>query len=155
MNGFNNVWTIWLRHLGHLNNTTFIFLFKLGCLDKSVTSIMFSTFAKSKCESCCLSKRHVFPFPIHYSCAIAPFDVFHTNFLGITPHLSRLGYKYYVTFIDDQYHHTWIYFLKYKYKVFSIFQKFYNMVSIQFQKPIKILCSGTGENTCLPNLPPF
>ena len=104
-----------------------------------------STFGNSKCESCCLSKSHVLHFPIHYSLAAASFDVINTDVWGIAPHLSRLGQKYYVSFIDDHCRYTWIYFLKFKYEVFPIFQKFYNMVSTQFQKPIKIQCSDTAE----------
>ena len=109
---------------------------------------MISTIAKSKCKSWFLRKSHVLPFPIHYSRATAPFDVIHIDVWGIGPHLSRLGYKYYVTFIDDYCCYTWIYFLKSKSKVFSMFQKFYNMVSTQFQKSIKILrLDSRGEYT--------
>ena len=105
---------------------------------------MVSHFSKSKCESYCLSKSHVLPFPIHHSRTADTFDVVHTDVWGIAPNLSRLGYKYYVTFIDDHCRYTWIYFLKSKYEVFSMFQKFYQMVSTQFQKSIKILRSDSG-----------
>ena len=105
---------------------------------------MVSHFSKSKCESCCLSKSHVLPFPIHYSCTADTFDVVHMDVWGIASNLSRLGYKYYVTFIDDHCRYTWIYFLKSKSDVFSMFQKFYNMVSTQFQKSIKVLRLDSG-----------
>ena len=141
---FNNVWTTWHRRLGHLNNASLISLFQRGCLENSTNANVISTFAKSKCESCCLSKSHVLPFPIHYSRATAPFDVIHSDVWGIAPHLSRLGYRYYVTFIDDHCRYTWIYFLKFKFEVFPIFQQFYNMVSTQFQKQIKILRLDSG-----------
>ena len=97
MRVLNKIWTIWHKRLGHLNNANFLSLFKLGSLEKSVTSAMFSSFAQSKCETCCLSKSHVLPFPTHHSHATAPFDIIHTNVWGIAPQLSRLGYKYYVT----------------------------------------------------------
>ena len=67
-----------------------------------------------------------------------------TPMFGELYHLSRMGYKYYVTFIDDHCHYTWIYFLRFKYEVFSGFQNFHNMVSTQFQKSIKILRSDLG-----------
>ena len=79
MNVFNNVWATRHRRLGHLDNASLIYLFKLVCLDNFVTSTMVSTFAKSKCESCCLSKSHVLPYPIHYPRATAPFDIIHTD----------------------------------------------------------------------------
>ena len=55
-----------------------------------------------------------------------------------------MGYKYYVTFIDDHCRDTWIYFLRFKSEVFLSFQKFYNMVCTQFSKSIKYLCSDSG-----------
>ena len=144
----NNMWTTWHKRLGHLNNANLLSLFKLGYLNKSMSSSMVSHFSKSNCESCCLNKSHVLPFPIHYSRSADTFDVVHTDVWGIAPTLSRLGYKYYVTFIDDHCRYTWIYFLKFKSKVFSMFQKFCNMVSTQFQKSIKVLRSDSrGEYT--------
>ena len=89
----NNMWTTWHKRLGHLNNTNLSSLFKLGYLNKSMSSSMVSHFSKSKCESCCLSKSHVLPFPIHYSRTADTFDVVHMDVWGIAPNLSRLGYK--------------------------------------------------------------
>ena len=141
----NKLWTIWHRCLGHLNNASLIQLFKLGCSEHSVDDKLISTFVKSKCESCCFSKSHMLPFPVHYSCATEAFDVNQTDVWGIAPHLSRMGYKYVVTFIDDHCRYTWIYFLLFKYEVFPTFQKFHNMVCTRFSK---FYFPTQGENRC-------
>lgn len=69
-----------------------------------------------------------------------------TNVCGIAPSLSKLGYKYYVTFIDDQFRFTWVYFLRLKYEVLPTFNKFYKFVETQFSTNNKIRHSDSrGE----------
>ena len=81
----NNLWTTWHRRLGHLNNDKLAFLFRDGCLDPSLNKNMLTSLLKSQCVSCCVSNSHVLPFPIHYSHAIAAFDMIHTDVWGIAP----------------------------------------------------------------------
>ena len=63
---------------------------------------------------------------------------------GITHVISHAKYKYFVTFIDDYSKYTWIYFLRSKSKVFSVFQKFVAYVETQFSSRIKVLSSYSG-----------
>ena len=91
-----------------------------------------------------MSKSYVLPFPIHYSRAIAAFDMIHTDVWGIAPQSSRLGFKYYVTFIDDHSRFTWIYFLCFKSEILTTFKTFYNLVQTQFNKNIKVIRSDFG-----------
>ena len=141
---FNKLWTIWHSRLGHVNNVYLHSLFKNGCLEPTFDNKLMSSLLSSKCATCCLSKSHILPFPIHRARALSSFDIIHTDVWGIAPTLSRTGFKYYVTFIDDHSRFTWIYFMRFKSEVFSLFQKFYNMVHTQFQKAIKILRSDSG-----------
>ena len=128
----------WADHIATIS------LFKIGCLKSTFDNKMMSSFSQSKCETCCLSKIHSLPFSIHNSRVLESFDIIHTDVWGIAPSLSRTGLKYYVTFIDDHPRYTWIYFMRLKSEVFSIFQGFYNMVQTQFKKAIKILRSDYG-----------
>lgn len=73
-----------------------------------------------------MSKSHTLPSPSIASKATSPFDIIHTNVWGIAPTLSSLGYKYYVTFVDDSSRSTWIYFLHKKSESAAVFQKLYN-----------------------------
>lgn len=60
--------------------------------------------------------------------------------------VSLFGYQWFVSFIDDFSRTTWVYLLKDKSDVFSVFQMFYKMVQIQFNATIKIIRSDNrGE----------
>ena len=52
--------------------------------------------------------------------------------------------KYYVSFIDDYSKFTWIYLLKYKSEVFSIFQEFQKLVERHFDRKIISIQSDWG-----------
>ena len=119
-------------------------LFKIGRLESTIDNRMISSLLQSKCEACFLSKSHILPFPILRSRALSSFGIIHIDVWGIAPTLSRIGFKYYVTFIDDYSQFTWIYFMRFKSEVFSFFQKFYNMVQTQFKKGIKVLRYDSG-----------
>ncbi|RDY14205.1 hypothetical protein CR513_00766, partial [Mucuna pruriens] len=53
--------------------------------------------------------------------------------------------KWFVTFIDDYTRLSWVYLMKEKYEVETIFINFYIMVQSQFQKNIHILQSDNGR----------
>ena len=53
---------------------------------------------------------------------------------GVMPEILLVEKKYYVSFIDDYSKFTWIYLLKYKSEVFSIFQEFHKLVERQFDR---------------------
>ena len=57
---------------------------------------------------------------------------------------SLSGYVYYVFFIDEFSHKTWIYFLKSKDEVFSKFKEFKALVENHTKKKIKTLRSDNG-----------
>ena len=50
---------------------------------------------------------------------------------------SLSGYVYYVSFIDDFYRKTWIYFMKNKDEVFSKFKEFKALIENHTEKKIK------------------
>jgi hypothetical protein len=58
---------------------------------------------------------------------------------------SLANFLYYVIFIDDFSSETWIYFLKAKYKVFSKFQEFKDLVENLSGRNIKVLRSDNGS----------
>lgn len=69
----------------------------------------------------------------------------HINVWHIAPQCSQLGYKCYVTFIDDHPRFTWICVLHFKSKVFSTFKKLHAVVETQFDKNIKVLRFDSRE----------
>jgi hypothetical protein len=60
------------------------------------------------------------------------------------PSSSISGYVYYVSFIDDYFHKTWIYFLKTTDEVFSKFKEFKALIENLSERKIKILRSDNG-----------
>jgi transposase InsO family protein len=63
---------------------------------------------------------------------------------GPMPSSSISGYVYYVSFIDDYSHKTWIYFLKSKDELFSNFKEFKTLIENLSERKIKILRSDNG-----------
>ena len=61
----DKLWTVWHSRLGHVNNSYLLSLFKIGCLEPAIENKMMSSLLQTKCETCCLSKSHILPFPIH------------------------------------------------------------------------------------------
>ncbi|RVW84805.1 Retrovirus-related Pol polyprotein from transposon RE1 [Vitis vinifera] len=68
----------------------------------------------------------------------------HLNSDGIAPIVSHAHYKYFVTFIDDFSRFTWVYFLRAKVEVFSVFKRFLALIETQFSTSIKVLRSDSG-----------
>jgi hypothetical protein len=69
----------------------------------------------------------------------------HSDVWGISPIVSHARYKYFVTFIDDFSQYTWVYFLRAKSDVLSVFQNFVAYIENQFSTCIRILRSDSGR----------
>ena len=138
--GFGN--KMWHRRLGHPNSDVFRTLFNSGILGNKACSSIDLSF---DCSSCKLGKSKVLPFPHHACRASQCFELIHSDVLGIAPVVSHPHYKYFVTFIDDFSRLTWVYFLRAKGEVFSVFQRFLTLLETQFSAIIKVLCSDSGD----------
>ena len=104
----------------------------------------FSSHLSFDCSACKLGKSKSLSFPSHGSRKTSCFDMIHSDVWGITPVISHANYKYFVTFIDDYSKYTWIYFLRSKSEVCSVFKKFVAYIETQFSSKIKVLRSDSG-----------
>jgi hypothetical protein len=96
------------------------------------------------CDVCPLSKSTRLPFPSSTSYSVKPFDLVHSDVWG--PVIESFdGYKYFVAFVDDFSRFTWLYLLKAKSEVATVFQDFHHLVHTQFSSKIKILRSDNGS----------
>ena len=78
----------------------------------------------------------------------SPFGVVHTDIWGPTRVKSVSDISYFVTFIDDYSRVTWLFLMKDRSKILSIFQSFHKEISAQFNCSLKILRSDNALNMC-------
>ena len=71
-------------------------------------------------------------------------EIVHSDLCGPMYSSSLSRYVYYVSFIDDFSHKTWIYFLKWKREVFSKFKEYKSLVENQIDRKTKNLRSDNG-----------
>jgi hypothetical protein len=84
------------------------------------------------CETCQLSKHPHVPFPSRIVSRVSrPFELVHYDIWG-PMNIASNKFHYFVTFVDDFSHMTWLFLMKNRSKLFSIFQIFRNMIKTQF-----------------------
>ena len=98
------------------------------------------------CEGCALGKHHRQPFPkgVRWRAKKA-LELVHTDVCGPMSTLSHGKNRYFILFIDDFTRMTWVFFMKQKSEVFTIFKKFKSFVDKQSGNYIKILRSDRSK----------
>ena len=106
----------------------------------------FSSLSSLACESCQLGKHTRVSFPKRLNNrAKSHFELVHTDVWGPCRTASTLGFQYFVTFIDDYSRCTWLFLMKNRAELFSIFQKFYAEIQTQFNISIRVLPSDNAR----------
>ena len=73
----------------------------------------FSSLSSIECESCQLGKHTRVSFPKRLDqWTKSPFELVHTDVCGLSRTESTLGFRYFVTFIDDYSRCTWLFLMK-------------------------------------------
>ena len=123
--------SLWHSHSDHPNNRTMKQIKRENSLSSTPSN------SSVKCESCLLGKLAKIPLAYVDHKSITTFKFIHSDVWGPSPVLSNVGFKYFVLFVDDFTRFTWIYFLKNKGQVFSMFKEFESLVYHQFNLKIK------------------
>ena len=98
------------------------------------------------CEGCVLGKHHRLSFPKGVAWrAKKQLELVHTDVCGPMQTPSHAQNRYFILFIDDYTRMTWVYFMRQKSEVFSIFKKFKILVEKQSGYFIKMLRSDRGK----------
>ena len=131
----------WHCCLGHLSSQVLTKLVSTQALLVSAPRIFFS-----HCDSCLSNKSHKLPFGASSILYTRPLDIIYTDVWGSAPIISYDHYRYYVIFVDYFTKYTWLYPLKHKSDVTSIFECFKTIVENYFATTIQTVYSdGGGE----------
>ena len=102
----------------------------------------FSSLSSLECESCQFGKHTHVSFPKRLeSRTKSPFELIHTDVWGLPRTASTLGFWYFVAYINDISRCTWLFLMKSRTELFSLFQKFFVEIRNQFHTSICILRS--------------
>uniref|UniRef100_A0A2N9GRJ3 Integrase catalytic domain-containing protein n=1 Tax=Fagus sylvatica TaxID=28930 RepID=A0A2N9GRJ3_FAGSY len=129
---------LWHSRLGHASLSRLQLLASQGHLG----SVNFNKF---DCMSCQFGKQTKLPFNNSDSFSSAPFDLVHSDVWGPAPFTTEGGSRYFVIFVDDYSRFTWIYLLKHRSDLVSIFQTFHKMIQTQFSRTIKVFRSDNAQ----------
>jgi hypothetical protein len=95
---------------------------------------------------CQLSKQPALPFNNSESITFATFDLIHSDVWGSSPVPIVGGSRYFVIFVDDFSRYTWIYLMKNRSEVLTIYRDFAKMIQTQYSKAIKVFALTMHEN---------
>ena len=136
---------IWHHRLGHPSIKTLQFLgtSSLVSFSSSLSSDFF-------CESCLCNKSQRLPFGDSSLQSSGPLDLVYIDVWGPSPIKSIDGFFYYVIFVDHFTKYVWLYPLRLKFDVYTIFLHFKAVVENFFEQSIiTVYSDGGGEYTSL------
>ena len=133
---------IWHRRFGCLNERSLHTL----ASQKLVDDFEYNTCKRMPfCKSCVEGKLHRTPFPsAGRKRAEVPLGLVHSDVCDPLNSKSLSGARYFLTFVDDKTHYTWVYFLKSKNELFSKFLEWKALVERISDYQLKILCTDDG-----------
>jgi hypothetical protein len=91
------------------------------------------------CNTCILAKSHRVSYPVSMNKSTILFALIHSDVWGPSPITTASGHRWFVIFVDDCTRMTWLYLLKHKDEVFSVFKSFHILVQTQFSAKIQVL----------------
>ncbi|KAJ9567027.1 LOW QUALITY PROTEIN: hypothetical protein OSB04_002993 [Centaurea solstitialis] len=121
---------------------------RLGHPSATILRQMRSNFPLSSinfhCKSRQLGKHTRRPYPLRVSSRVGfSFELVHSD--GPCPIKSTLGFEYFITFINDYSRATWVYLLKSRSEVFTIFREIHSYIRNHFNSSIKTLRSDNAK----------
>ncbi|KAM1331831.1 hypothetical protein ACFX2I_044275 [Malus domestica] len=132
---------LWHKRLGHLNMTSLQNMQK----DEMVQGIPKMDQCNETCKGCVFGKHHRDSFEAGKAWRVTkPLELIHSDVCGPMKTTTINGNRYFLTFIYDYSRMCWVYFMRFKSEVFTIFKKFKAMVELQSGYQIKRLRSDRG-----------
>ncbi|KAL4379170.1 hypothetical protein GQ457_02G022950 [Hibiscus cannabinus] len=132
---------LWHHRYGHLNFKSLSLLSNQNLVD----GLPMIRCIDAVCESCVVGKQHRDPFSKSSNMrASKPAELIHADVCGPMQTLSLNNSRYFVVFVDDFSRMTWVYFVKDKSEVFSVFKKFKSSIEKQSGNAVKVLRTDRG-----------
>lgn len=97
-----------------------------------------------QCPACRSSKSHRLPSPPSSNRSKKPLELIFCDVWGPSPVVSLDGFKYYVSFVDDFSRYIWLFLMKTKNEVHSIFLSFRILAENLFNSKILYFQSDWG-----------
>ncbi|CAA7015851.1 unnamed protein product [Microthlaspi erraticum] len=121
--------TVWHNRLGHpaMCKTDFL---------KDVLGVKQRN-KDSHCAICPLAKQKHIPFVSKHNICEHPFDLLHIDTWGPFSVPTAEGYRYFLTIVDDHTRVTWVYLMRTKDEVLTVFPEFLKMVETQYHAVVK------------------
>lgn len=127
---------LWHRCLGHPDSRILHYALKNN-------DIHFVS-SNKKCLDYLANKSHKLPFHKSSLSSSQPLQFIYSDVMGPVPIQSINGFSHYVIFIDLYSRYVWLYPIKFKSDVSSIFPTFKSMVENQLNAKIKTIYSANG-----------
>lgn len=96
------------------------------------------------CDICHRAKQKKLSFTLNPKLCSHPFDLLHIDVWGPFSEPTQEGYRYFLTIVDDHTRATWIYLLRLKSDVLTIFPDFIQMVETQYSTRVKSVRSDNA-----------
>lgn len=132
---------LWHKRFGHFNQRSLMEMQQKELIEDMPTI----NHVDQICETCQFGKQARLPFPKNQALrATQKLHLIHTDVCGPMKIASLSGNNYFILFIDDYTRLCWVYFIKFKSEVFTVFKEFKALVENQCNLTIKILRSDNG-----------
>lgn len=128
---------LWLMRLRHASELS------LKTISKQFPYIQFKNNV-TPCDACHYAKQRKLPFPNSSTKSFAPFDLLHVDIWGPFSTVSFVGYRYFLTLVDDFSRYTWVVFKRTKDEVRKHLLHFIAYIENQFHTTLKSLRSDNG-----------
>lgn len=137
---------IWHQRLGHPSFN------KIQQLAKTLEISSLKIPHDHVCKVCPLAKQKRLSFQSSENVSTSPFELFHVDIWGPF-HVPTIDeYKYFFTIVDDHTRVTWLYLLKTKSSVQTVFPDFLTYVETQFNAKVKSIRSDNAPELSFTSL---
>ena len=128
----------WHNRLRHAS------LQRLDVISESLGTTKHKNKGSDYCHVCHLAKHRKLSFPSQNNVCNEIFEMLHIDIWGPFSVETVDGYQYFLTIVDDHSRATWIYLLKTKSEVLTIFHDFIQQVENQYKVKVKAVRSDNA-----------